>query len=66
MTSAAKNLIVFDSRLSKIGSIEMADELKVRLGINNMSFVLNRAGYAPSLFLKLGHLLNKIRNVKQG
>ncbi len=65
MTSATKNLFVFDSRLTKISSIEMADELKTKLGISNVSFVLNRAGYAPSLFLKFKHLINKIRNGKQ-
>ena len=65
MTSATKNFILLDSRLTKINAIESADEVKAKLGLTNTSFILNRAGYAPSLFLKFKHLTNRLRNVKQ-
>jgi hypothetical protein len=65
MTSATKNFILLDSRLTKINAIEQADEVKAKLGLTNTSFILNRAGYAPSLFLKFKHLTNRLRNAKQ-
>ncbi len=58
MTNADLNLFLLDSRCTKKSVIPDADLLKEELRLPNMQFVLNRAGYTPSL-LTQGILLQK-------
>jgi len=44
------NLFVVDSRRTKATRIDDADLLKTELNLQNFEFILNRAGYIPSLF----------------
>lgn len=53
MASATLNLMLLDSRRTKQNRILEADLLRDNLNLPLMQFVLNRAGYTPSLFSEL-------------
>lgn len=53
MAAATNNLFVLDSRRTAEGFITAADVLQRQLQLTAMEFVLNRAGYTPSLLLQL-------------
>ncbi|MBB5647186.1 exopolysaccharide transport family protein [Pedobacter cryoconitis] len=53
MATADLNLFVLDSRRTKKESIIAADLIHEDLNIPDIQFVLNRAGYTPSLFSQL-------------
>lgn len=60
MSSANLNLVVLDSRKTKKSAISNADLLQENLKLPNMQFVLNRAGYTPTLYTHLVHFIQKI------
>jgi hypothetical protein len=60
MSSANLNLIILDSRKTKKSAILNADLLQEDLKLPNMQFVLNRAGYTPTLYTHLVHYIQKI------
>jgi hypothetical protein len=60
MTTADLNLFVLDSRRTKKTCVEDADVLKEELKVPNMQFVLNRAGFAPSLFSQAKTAIRKM------
>ena len=53
MASATLNLLVLDSRRTKQSRVLEADLLAKNLNLPMTQFVLNRAGYTPSLFSEL-------------
>ncbi|WP_222536918.1 exopolysaccharide transport family protein [Pedobacter polysacchareus] len=63
MATADLNLFILDSRITKKASVSSAHLLHEELRIPNIQFVLNRAGYIPSLFNQIKemalHILNK-------
>jgi len=59
MAVANLNLLMLDSRRTKKNCIEEADALKDELNLPNMQFVLNRAGYIPSLLTQVKELFHK-------
>lgn len=59
MAMADFNLLVLDSRRTKKSCVEDADILKDELKLPNMQFVLNRAGYIPSLLTQARELFAK-------
>ncbi|NID09898.1 GNVR domain-containing protein [Fibrivirga algicola] len=60
MASATLNLLVLDSRRTKQSRVLEADLLAKNLNLPTMQFVLNRAGYTPSL---LSELIQAIRRI---
>jgi len=60
MAAADVNLFVLDSRKTKKASITEADLIHEDLKIPNIQFVLNRAGYIPSLFSQLKAMTRRI------
>ncbi len=60
MSSANLNLVILDSRKTKKSAILNADLLQEDLKLPNMQFVLNRAGYTPTLYTHLVHYIQKI------
>lgn len=60
MSSASLNLVILDSRKTKKSAILNADLLQEDLKLPNMQFVLNRAGYTPTLYTHLVHYIQKI------
>jgi len=59
MAMADLNLLVLDSRRTKKNCVEDADILTEELKLPDMQFVLNRAGYIPSLLTQAKELFNK-------
>jgi len=57
MAQATLNLLVLDSRSTARQYITRADMLQQQLQLPAMQFVLNRAGYTPSLLRQLKSLL---------
>lgn len=57
MHTATLNLLLLDSRKTKLARIADADLMKNELQLPAMHFVLNRAGYTPSLFTEAKELL---------
>ena len=53
MATADLNLFVLDSRRTKKASISAADLIHEDLKVPDLRFVLNRAGYIPSLYSQL-------------
>lgn len=53
MADATLNLLVLDSRRTRKKRIQEADLMKEEFTLPGMHFVLNRAGYSPSLFTQL-------------
>lgn len=64
MCTAGINLYVVDSRITRIKDLQDVEELKDRLGLSNVSFVLNRAGYIPSLLVSIRKRINDLRRAK--
>ena len=60
MAQATVNLVILDSRRSKKACIPEADELKEKLQLSNMQFILNRTGYIPSLFTQVKEMLRSL------
>lgn len=61
LSGADTNFFMADSRLTRIRDIAQLEELQEKLQLTNLSLVLNRAGYIPSLLTALRGLLKKIR-----
>lgn len=59
MAAATLNLFVLDSRSTPKECITQADLLQQQLQLPNMQFVLNRAGYTPSLLRQLKNLFTR-------
>jgi uncharacterized protein involved in exopolysaccharide biosynthesis len=59
MNSAFVNFYLLDSRKTKKKSMEAADDIFEKLKPANMSFVLNRAGYTPTLFAQFKQWINR-------
>ena len=64
MAASDQNLLVLDSRRTKKTRVTDADFVKDELKLTDMQFVLNRAGYTPSLFAQAKQLLFKLINKK--
>jgi len=60
MASATLNLLVLDSRRTKQSRVLEADLLAKNLNLPTLQFVLNRAGYTPSLLSELIHAIRRI------
>jgi len=60
MTDADLNLFVFDSRRTRKSSVTAAELLRNDIQIPSMYFVLNRAGYIPSLIRQIKDLFSKL------
>lgn len=60
MASATLNLLLLDSRRTRQNRILEADLLKENLHLPPMEFVLNRAGYTPSIFREAFQFLRKL------
>ncbi|GAB2557091.1 GNVR domain-containing protein [Spirosoma aerophilum] len=60
MASATLNLMVLDSRRTRQARILEADLLRDELKLPLVQFVLNRAGYTPSLFREGIHFVQKL------
>ncbi|BAV06891.1 tyrosine-protein kinase Wzc [Filimonas lacunae] len=66
MSAATSNLFVLDSRRTPQRCITEADVLKQQLQIPAMQFVLNRAGYTPSLLVQLkNYLLQLVQKIRR-
>jgi hypothetical protein len=61
MASATTNLFLLDSRRTKQSMVMQADLLKEELTIPAMHFVLNRAGYTPSIFEPLAKIFQQLK-----
>jgi hypothetical protein len=61
MSASNLNLLVLDSRRTKKACVEEADLLKEDLSLPDMRFVLNRAGYIPSLLSQAKETFKKIK-----
>lgn len=61
MNGATTNLFVLDSRMTKTKMIMQADLLRTELHLPNMFFVLNRAGYTPSVFTGIVQGFSKLQ-----
>jgi uncharacterized protein involved in exopolysaccharide biosynthesis len=59
MSDAQLNLVVLDSRRTKKQSITDADLMQEELKLPNMQFILNRAGYTPTIFTYIGNIIKK-------
>lgn len=68
MHTATINLLLLDSRKTKLTRIADADLMKNELQLHGLHFVLNRAGYTPSLLTEAKELLVSVlpRTGKQG
>lgn len=64
MAESTLNLVVLDSRLTRMKRIEETDMLHIELGINNIQFVLNRNGYTPTVFHEAKRMLKLILSWK--
>ncbi len=60
MAASDLNLMVLDSVKSKKATIREADQLREKLKLTNMSFVLNRANYKPTIFKKARQIFSTI------
>jgi len=60
MANSDLNLFILDSRRTKKARIEEADLLNEELHLPNVQFVLNRAGYIPSLFTQVKGIFSSI------
>ncbi|UFH54882.1 GNVR domain-containing protein [Spirosoma sp. KNUC1025] len=60
MASGTLNLMLLDSRRTRQNRILEADLLKENLNLPLMQFVLNRAGYTPSVFSELMQFVRKV------
>ena len=59
MKESSVNYFVLDSRRTKKKMMEEADDTFKRISISNVSYVLNRAGYTPTLFSQIKQWLNR-------
>ncbi len=59
MKESHVNFFVLDSRRTKKKAMEEADDTFQKISIPNVSYVLNRAGYTPTLFAQLKQWLNR-------
>lgn len=64
MAESQLNLLVLDSRKTKKHCITDADLLQENLKLPNLQFILNRAGYTPTLFTLLKERFQKFYNRK--
>jgi uncharacterized protein involved in exopolysaccharide biosynthesis len=62
MATANTNLFVLDSRKTKQSMVMQADLLKEELSLPGMYFVLNRAGYTPSIFAPIANWWRSKKN----
>lgn len=67
MKLADTNLFVFDSRRTPVKRVSEAELLQDEYKFDNIMFLLNRAGYNPSLFLQgwnvMKFVVNKVRKM---
>ncbi len=59
MKESNVNFFVLDSRRTEKKTMEEADDTFQKISIPNVSYVLNRAGYTPTLFSQLKQWLNR-------
>lgn len=64
MSMATQNLIVLDSRKTAEKNIIKIELLRDEFQLPNVWFVLNKAGYNPSVFLEIKKFWNKYSNKK--
>lgn len=64
MATATTNFFVVDSLRTKQAMLVQADLLKEELNVPGMFFVLNRAGYTPSIFSPITEWIKKRRQQK--
>ncbi|MEL1253539.1 GNVR domain-containing protein [Flavobacterium sp. DGU38] len=62
MSLASQNFIILDSRRTAEKSIVNIELLQEEYHLPNLSFILNKAGYNPSIFLSVKKIYNKYFN----
>ena len=60
MNEATMNLMLVDTRLTKLKRIEDTDMMKLELGLENIQFVVNRDGFTPSVIFQTIKILKSI------
>lgn len=53
MADVTVNVMMLDTRVTKMKRIEDTDLLKIEMGLSNIVFMLNRDGYTPNLFKEI-------------
>jgi len=65
MATAQLNLMILDSRITRKNRIVQSDLMQEDLKLPGMEFVLNRAGYTPSLFTQAKEMIKAIPEIKE-
>ena len=65
MATAQLNLMILDSRRTRKNRIVQSDLMQEDLKLPGMEFVLNRAGYTPSLFTQAKEMIKAIPEIKE-
>jgi hypothetical protein len=60
LAPATMTLFVLDSRITRMKRVEEAGLLQKELGLANFNFLLNRAGYTPSLIRQVSRRIRRI------
>jgi uncharacterized protein involved in exopolysaccharide biosynthesis len=60
LAPATMTLFVLDSRITRMKRVEEAGLLQKELGLANFNFLLNRAGYTPSLIRQVSRRIGRI------
>ncbi len=60
MHLAGLNIMLLDIRITRKSVVTAADILKRELNLPNFQFIINRAGYTPSIFIELFSFIKKL------
>ena len=65
LRSSDMNLFVLDSRYSKLNFVNEIDEMIEKMNLQNLYYLVNRAGYSPSILTKVKNIFKFTKNLKR-
>ncbi|MEN9521695.1 MAG: tyrosine-protein kinase involved in exopolysaccharide biosynthesis [Bacteroidota bacterium] len=64
LRSVDVNLFVLDSRYSKLSFVKQVDDIKEKMNLQNFYYIVNRAGYSPSIFSKAKTIFKQTKRLR--